>query len=69
MHGQQTTDLAERLRRSEQKVTELEMKNKQIAEDLDRFVILLDCALLRILCITCIHVCNINHAPCVQGER
>ena len=47
MHGQQTTDLAERLRRSEQKVTELEMKNKQIAEDLDRFVILLDCALFK----------------------
>ena len=38
MHGQQTTDLAERLRRSEQKVIELEMKNKQIAEDLDRLV-------------------------------
>ena len=47
MHGQQTTDLAERLHRSEQKVIALEMKNKQIAEDLDRLVILLDCALFK----------------------
>ena len=37
----------ERLQRSEQKVTELEMKNKQIAQDLDRLVILLDCALFK----------------------
>ena len=41
VNRQKITDLAERLQRSEQKVTELEMKNKQIAQDLDRQVILL----------------------------
>ena len=39
VNRQKISDLAERLQRSEQKVTELEMKNKQIAQDLDRLVI------------------------------
>lgn len=47
VHRPKITDLEERLQRYEQKVTELEMKNKQIAEDLDRLVILLDCTLFK----------------------
>ena len=47
VYRQQITDLAEHLQRSEQKVIELEMKNKQLAQDLDRLVILLDCALFK----------------------
>ena len=47
VYRQKITDLEEGLQRSEQKVTELAMKNKQIAQDLDRLVILPDCTLFK----------------------
>ena len=65
VYRQKITDLEEGLQRSEQKVTELAMKNKQIAQDLDRLVILPYCTVFKNIMI--LYILYINIYLYIQG--